>query len=53
MAFAIGYGRGEIEPAIAPLVQAAQGSGFVTFSSCEGHADAEGDFSISMRRLLR
>jgi len=40
--FAIGYGRGEIEPAIAPLVQAAQDSGFVTFSSCEGHADAEG-----------
>ena len=42
MAFAIGYGRGEIEPAIAPLVQAAQDSGFATFSSCEGHADAEG-----------
>jgi hypothetical protein len=42
MAFAIGYGRGEIEPAIAPLAQAAQDSGFVTFSSCEGHADAEG-----------
>ena len=44
MAFAIGYGRGEIEPAIAPLVQAAQDSGFVTFSSCEGHADAEGKY---------
>ena len=40
MAFVIGYGRGEVEPAIAPLVQAAQESGFVTFSSCEGHADA-------------
>jgi hypothetical protein len=42
MGLVIGYDRGEIEPAIAPLVQAAQDAGFATFSSCEGHADAEG-----------
>jgi hypothetical protein len=42
MAFVIGYGRGEIEPAIVPLVQAAQDAGFMTFSSCEGHPEAEG-----------
>jgi hypothetical protein len=41
MAFVIGYGRGEIEPAIAPLVQAAQDASFVTFSSCEGHPEVE------------
>ncbi len=33
----VGYGKGEIEPGIAPLVNAVQNVGFVTFSSCEGH----------------
>jgi tRNA(Phe) wybutosine-synthesizing methylase Tyw3 len=37
--YAIGYGNGEIEPKIAPLVDAVQKAGFVTFSSCEGHID--------------
>jgi hypothetical protein len=37
--FAIGYGRGEIEPKIAPLVKAVQDAGFITFSSCERHTD--------------
>jgi len=36
-----GYGRGEIEPRIAPLVEAIQRAGFVTFSSCEGHTGDE------------
>ena len=33
----IGYGKGEIEPKIAPLVEAVRAAGFDTFSSCEGH----------------
>jgi len=37
--FAIGYGRGEIEPKIAPLVAAVRKAGFITFSSCEGHIE--------------
>jgi hypothetical protein len=41
MTNAIGYGPSEIEPEIAPLVRAAQAAGFVTFSSCEGHPEAE------------
>ena len=36
----IGYGKGEIEPQVAPLVEAVQKAGLVTFSSCEGHIDA-------------
>jgi hypothetical protein len=39
--FAIGYGKGEIEPNIASLVQAIRDAGFVTFSSCEGHEDPD------------
>lgn len=39
--YTIGYGRGEIEPKIAPLVDAVQKAGFVTFSSCEGHEERE------------
>jgi hypothetical protein len=35
----IGYGKGEIEPKIAPLVDAVQKAALVTFSSCEGHID--------------
>ena len=38
--YTIGYGKGEIEPKIAPLVDAVRRAGFVTFSSCEGHIDA-------------
>lgn len=38
-AAAIGYGRGLIEPRIAPLVDAIRFAGFETFSSCEGHID--------------
>jgi hypothetical protein len=38
-AFSIGYGRGEIEPKIAPLVEAVRAARFVTFSSCEGHLE--------------
>jgi hypothetical protein len=37
----IGYGKGEIEPKVAPLVKAVQAAGFVTFSSCEGHPGDE------------
>lgn len=37
----IGYGKGEIEPRIAPLVEAVRGVGFVTFSSCEGHENID------------
>jgi len=37
--FAVGYGRGEIEPKIAPLVDAVTKASFITFSSCEGHID--------------
>lgn len=40
--YAIGYGKGEIEPRIAPLVSAVQGAGYVTFSSCEGHLEDDG-----------
>lgn len=40
--FAIGYGRGEIEPNIAPFVSAVQAAGYVTFSSCEGHLEGDG-----------
>lgn len=40
--FPIGYGRGEIEPGIALLVEAVQGAGFVSFASCEGHLDDDG-----------
>lgn len=39
--YIIGYGRGEIEPGIAPLVDAVQKAGFVTFSSCEGHEETD------------
>ena len=39
--FVIGYGNDEIEPRIAPLVDAVQAAGFVTFSSCEGHPEDE------------
>jgi len=39
--YTIGYGRGEIEPRIAPLVEAVQKAGFVTFSSCEGHEEID------------
>jgi len=46
-AYPIGYGRGEIEPGIASLVDAVRQAGFDTFSSCEGHAeDADGSRSI-------
>jgi hypothetical protein len=38
----IGYGREEIEPKIAPLVDAVRQAGFVTFSSCEGHIEDHG-----------
>jgi hypothetical protein len=45
--YQIGYGRGEIEPRIAPLVDALVRAGFETFSSCEGHAeDAGSDNSV-------
>lgn len=37
--FRVGYGRGEIEPKIAPLVDAVTKARFITFSSCEGHID--------------
>lgn len=39
VSYVVGYGRGEVEPRIAPLVEAVQQSGFDTFSSCEGHID--------------
>jgi hypothetical protein len=42
--FPVGYGKGEIEPGIAPLVQAANDAGYVTFSSCEGHHNQDPDF---------
>jgi hypothetical protein len=42
--FPVGYGNGEIEHAIAPLVQAANDAGYVTFSSCEGHLNQAADF---------
>jgi hypothetical protein len=41
--FMIGYGKGEIEPRIAPLVAAVRKAGFVTFSSCEGHPEDAAD----------
>jgi hypothetical protein len=41
--FAIGYGRGEVEPHIAPLVRAIRATGFETFSSCEGHITEAGE----------
>lgn len=41
--YIIGYGNGEIEPKIAPLVDAVRQAGFVTFSSCEGHVEAPAD----------
>jgi hypothetical protein len=41
----IGYGPGEIEPKIAPLVHAVQKAGFVTFSSCEGHVGDDPKFA--------
>lgn len=37
--YSLGYGKGEIEPRIAPLVDAVQRAGFITFSSCEGHEE--------------
>jgi hypothetical protein len=40
--FTVGYGKGEIEPNIAPLVSAVQAAGYVTFSSCEGHLEDNG-----------
>ena len=41
----IGYGPGEVEPKIAPLVEAVRNSGFTTFASCEGHVeDADQQF---------
>jgi len=39
----IGYGRTEIEPGIAPLVQAVTNAGYRTFSSCEGHPNQDPD----------
>lgn len=39
----IGYGKGKIEPGIAPLVEAATAAGYVTFSSCEGHPNQDQD----------
>jgi hypothetical protein len=41
----VGYGKGEIEPGIAPLVAAMIGAGFTTFSSCEGHPHREDGFN--------
>jgi hypothetical protein len=40
--FVVGYGKGEVEPNIAPLVSAVQAAGYVTFSSCEGHLEGDG-----------
>jgi hypothetical protein len=37
--YIIGYGKGEIEPKIAPLVDAVRSADLVTFSSCEGHVE--------------
>jgi hypothetical protein len=45
--FTIGYGGGEIEPKIAPLVAGVQQAGFATFSSCEGHADDQPKLSYT------
>jgi len=39
----IGYGKGEIEPQIVPLVRAIRAAGFNTFSSCEGHITHDGE----------
>lgn len=41
----VGYGKGEIEPGIAPLVTAMIAAGFETFSSCEGHPDRDEEFN--------
>lgn len=40
-ALPVGYGRQEVEPGIAPLVEAVRAAGFDTFSSCEGHLARE------------
>ena len=39
--YRVGSGNDEIEPGIAPLVDAVQKAGFVTFSSCEGHEETD------------
>ncbi len=39
--FQVGYGKGLVEPGIAPLVRAVCDAGLRTFSSCEGHVDAQ------------
>lgn len=45
----IGYGKGKIEPRIAPLVAAVRKAGFVTFSSCDGHPEDAQDSSRPAR----
>lgn len=40
----VGYGKGEIEPGIAPLVGAMVAAGYTTFSSCEGHPHQDESF---------
>jgi hypothetical protein len=42
--YVVGYARGEIEPQIAPLVDAVRRAGFVTFSSCEGHVTLDQEY---------
>lgn len=40
----VGYGKGEVEPGIAPLVTAMIAAGFTTYSSCEGHPHQDSGF---------
>jgi len=44
--YTIGYGKSEIEPKIAPLVDAVHKAGFTTFASCEGHIDDLSDETL-------